>query len=82
MKEKLEEIKRKIMPDGKAMILAYDQGFEHGPREFLELPESGNFEYSNTRIIFRTHVLLSDRITYLLRDLESGTVNRDLFRIF
>ena len=45
MKEKLEEIKRKIMPDGKAMILAYDQGFEHGPREFLERPEGGNFEY-------------------------------------
>jgi len=45
MKGKLEEIKRKIMPDGKAMILAYDQGFEHGPREFLERPECGNFEY-------------------------------------
>ena len=45
MKEKLEEIKNRIMPDGKAMILAYDQGFEHGPREFLELPESGSFKY-------------------------------------
>ena len=45
MKEKLEEIRRKIMPDGKAMILAYDQGFEHGPREFLARPECGNFEY-------------------------------------
>ncbi|GAI78271.1 unnamed protein product, partial [marine sediment metagenome] len=22
-----------------------DQGFEHGPREFLEHPEGGNFEY-------------------------------------
>ena len=45
MKEKLEERKETIMPDGKAMILAYDQGFEHGPRDFLEHPESGNFEY-------------------------------------
>lgn len=26
----------KIMPNGKAMILAYDQGFEHGPRDFKE----------------------------------------------
>jgi class I fructose-bisphosphate aldolase len=41
----LEERKGEIMPDGKAMILAYDQGFEHGPRDFLEHPESGNFEY-------------------------------------
>ncbi len=45
MKEKLEELKEKIMPDGRAMILAYDQGFEHGPRDFLEQPESGNLEY-------------------------------------
>lgn len=45
MEEKLQEIKRKIMPDGKSMILAYDQGFEHGPRDFLECPESANFEY-------------------------------------
>ena len=45
MKERMEELKNKIMPDGKAMILAYDQGFEHGPRDFLELPESGNFGY-------------------------------------
>ncbi len=45
MTEKMEELQSKIMPDGKAMILAYDQGFEHGPREFLEHPESGNFEY-------------------------------------
>jgi len=45
MKEKLEERKETIMPDGRAMILAYDQGFEHGPRDFLEHPESGNFEY-------------------------------------
>ena len=27
------------------MILAYDQGFEHGPRDFVEHPESANFEY-------------------------------------
>ena len=45
MKEKMEELKNRIMPDDKAMILAYDQGFEHGPREFLEHPEGGNFEY-------------------------------------
>lgn len=45
MKERLEERREKIMPDGKAMILAYDQGFEHGPRDFLEHPESVNFEY-------------------------------------
>jgi len=45
MKEKLEELKEKIMPDGRAMILAYDQGFEHGPRDFLENPESRNLEY-------------------------------------
>ncbi len=45
MKEKVEERKGKIMPDGRAMILAYDQGFEHGPRDFLEHPESGNLEY-------------------------------------
>jgi len=32
MKERMEELKNKIMPDGKAMILAYDQGFEHGPK--------------------------------------------------
>ena len=45
MKEKLEELKEKIMPDGRAMILAYDQGFEHGPRDFLENLESRNLEY-------------------------------------
>ena len=45
MKEKVEERKEKIMPNGRAMILAYDQGFEHGPRDFLEHPESGNLEY-------------------------------------
>jgi len=45
VKQELEERKEKIMPDGKAMILAYDQGFEHGPRDFLGHPESANFEY-------------------------------------
>ena len=45
MKEKLEEQKGRIMPGGRAMILAYDQGFEHGPRDFLMHPEARNFEY-------------------------------------
>jgi len=45
MKEKIEEVKSRIMPNDKAMILAYDQGFEHGPRDFLEHPECSNFEY-------------------------------------
>jgi class I fructose-bisphosphate aldolase len=43
--QELEERKTKIMPGGRAMILAYDQGFEHGPRDFVEHPESANFEY-------------------------------------
>jgi len=45
MSEKREELKNRIMPEDKVMILAYDQGFEHGPREFLEHPEAGKFEY-------------------------------------
>lgn len=45
MKGKLEELRERIMPKGRAMILAYDQGFEHGPRDFLENPESRNMEY-------------------------------------
>jgi class I fructose-bisphosphate aldolase len=45
MNEKLEQLKAKIMPGGRSMILAYDQGFEHGPRDFLEHPESASFEY-------------------------------------
>lgn len=45
MKEELKERKERIMPDGRAMILAYDQGFEHGPRDFLEHPKSANLEY-------------------------------------
>ena len=32
----------KIMPSGRAMILAYDQGFEHGPRDFKENPRSAD----------------------------------------
>lgn len=45
MNAKLEELKKKIMPNGRAMILAYDQGFEHGPRDFLDNPESRKLEY-------------------------------------
>ncbi len=45
MKGNVEELKERIMPKGRAMILAYDQGFEHGPRDFLEKPESGQPEY-------------------------------------
>ena len=45
MKQELEDRKTKIMPGGRAMILAYDQGFEHGPRDFSEHPESANLEY-------------------------------------
>lgn len=45
MNAKLEEMKKKIMPDGRAMILAYDQGFEHGPRDFLDNPDSRKLEY-------------------------------------
>ena len=45
MNGKREEPYNRIMPDGKAMILAYDQGFEHGTRDFLEHPDSSNFEH-------------------------------------
>lgn len=45
MKDSLEGLRNRIMPGGKAMILAYDQGFEHGPRDFLENRESRNFKY-------------------------------------
>ena len=45
MRAKLEELMRRIMPEGRAMILAYDQGFEHGPRDFLKNPESRKLEY-------------------------------------
>jgi class I fructose-bisphosphate aldolase len=45
MSEKREELKNRIMPEDKVMILAYDQGFEHGPREFLEHPEVSKFEH-------------------------------------
>ena len=43
--DELEEIKERIMPNGRVMILAYDQGFEHGPRDFLDHPASADFEY-------------------------------------
>lgn len=39
------ELLDKIMPKGRAMILAYDQGFEHGPRDFIKNPESKNPGY-------------------------------------
>lgn len=45
MKAKLEKLRERIVPEGRAMILAYDQGFEHGPRDFLENPESRKLEY-------------------------------------
>jgi class I fructose-bisphosphate aldolase len=45
MEGERKELYNRIMPDGKAMILAYDQGFEHGPREFLKHPEGANFEH-------------------------------------
>ena len=44
MKDKIQEMRDLIIPRGKTMILAYDQGFEHGPRDFVEQPESANFE--------------------------------------
>ena len=45
MDTKWRQLLERIMPGGRAMILAYDQGFEHGPRDFLENPESSRFEY-------------------------------------
>lgn len=45
MKEELGERMERIVPAGKAMILAYDQGFEHGPRDFFGNPESRKLEY-------------------------------------
>jgi len=45
MKAKVQELTARIVPDGRAMILAYDQGFEHGPRDFLANQESRNLEY-------------------------------------
>ena len=45
MKGKVDRALGKFMPEGKVMILAYDQGFEHGPRDFLENPESRKLEY-------------------------------------
>jgi len=45
MKEELGERMEGIVPSGKAMILAYDHGLEHGPRDFLGNPESKKLEY-------------------------------------
>lgn len=45
MENKLRQLLERIMPGGRVMILAYDQGLEHGPRDFLENPESSRFEY-------------------------------------
>lgn len=48
IKEKEKKISEKlsiIAPNNRAMILAYDQGFEHGPRDFLVNPDSADFEY-------------------------------------
>jgi len=45
VKEKVAALTERIVPNGRAMILAYDQGFEHGPRDFLENPESRKMEY-------------------------------------
>jgi len=41
----MKDILDKIMPNGRSMILAYDQGLEHGPRDFENNPQSRNFEY-------------------------------------
>jgi len=41
----VRQLLEKIMPGGRAMILAYDQGLEHGPRDFVDNPESVRFEY-------------------------------------
>lgn len=45
MKEKIAERLNRIMPDGRAMILAYDQGLEHGPRDFVDNPKSSDAVY-------------------------------------
>ena len=45
MENDVRQLLERIMPGGRAMILAYDQGFEHGPRDFLDNPQSSNFEY-------------------------------------
>jgi class I fructose-bisphosphate aldolase len=45
MNAKVEEMKERIVPQGRAMILAYDQGLEHGPRDFQENEESSSLEY-------------------------------------
>ena len=42
MENDVRQLLERIMPGGRAMILAYDQGFEHGPSDFEE--EKGNFD--------------------------------------
>jgi class I fructose-bisphosphate aldolase len=45
MKGTLQGRMERIVPKGRAMILAYDHGFEHGPRDFLENLESRKPDY-------------------------------------
>ncbi|MDO8689524.1 MAG: hypothetical protein Q7R39_05865 [Dehalococcoidia bacterium] len=45
MDSRIRQLLERITPGGKAMILAYDQGLEHGPRDFIDNPESSRFEY-------------------------------------
>ena len=45
MQISLQERIERIVPKGRAMILAYDHGFEHGPRDFLKNPGSKNPDY-------------------------------------
>lgn len=45
MEKSVRNFLDRIMPGGRALILAYDQGFEHGPRDFLDNPQSSDFEY-------------------------------------
>lgn len=41
-RNELEKRLKKITPNNRAMILAYDQGFEHGPRDFKDNPLSAD----------------------------------------
>ena len=45
MEQELAERQNRIVPGGRAMILAYDHGLEHGPRDFIANPLSSNLEY-------------------------------------
>ena len=56
MKEKLKERTERIMPDGRAMILAYDRGFEHGPRMSTMTGSLSFFEFQGLGL--RGHLLL------------------------